>query len=468
MGFFEQISNIVRIRDLRRRLLITLGILTVCRIGVYIPAPAMNTGAMDTLMSRGGGAVGMLNMLNMFTGGALRNGAIFALGVMPYISASIIFQLLMNVVPSLEQLRKEGEAGRKKLNQYTRIATVFICLFQGTIMIKGLGGYGVLNLPESAGWFADKWFFLSNGFLLMAGTLMLMWLGEQIDEHGIGNGISLIIMINILSRLPSAVWSLAKNMDPGAGASQQNSVLKAIALVALFLAVVVAIVLITRGERRIPVQQAKHVRGPKVYGGQKHYLPLRVNQAGVMPLIFASALLQFPTIIAGFAAKGLQDNTDSFWFKFFDMVQGAVSPYGGSTLPLTYVIMNGLLIFFFCYFWTAIMFNPKEMSENLKDYGSFIPGIRPGKHTADYLEAIMNRVTLAGSAFLVIIALMPLLVARALDVDFSVAGFYGGTSIIIVVGVALDLATRINEHLEMRRYSGFAAGAGGRRRSRRR
>jgi preprotein translocase subunit SecY len=468
MGFFEQISNMVRIRDLRRRLLVTLAILAVTRIGVYIPVPGLNTDKLrELLVGSGGPAATLMNMINMFTGGALSNGAIFALNVMPYISASIIFQLLMNVVPHLEQLRKEGEAGRRKLNQYTRVATVFICMFQGAIMVRGLQSFpGVVPEDMVNTWIKSLWFNVSNGFLLMTGTMFLMWLGEQIDEHGIGNGISLIIMCNILDRLPSGITLLAKNMAGGAE-SQQNAVLKGATMIALFLAVVVAIVLITKGERRIPVQQAKHVRGPKVYGGQKSYLPLKVNQAGVMPLIFASALLQFPAIIAGFAVQGIQQSRDSFWYKFFTVVRDAVSP-GGTELGLTYVLLDGLLIFFFCYFWTAIMFNPKEMSENLKDYGSFIPGIRPGKHTADYLEGIMNRVTLAGSAFLVILALLPQIVAKFMNVNFAIAGLYGGTSILIVVGVALDMATRINEHLEMRRYSGFAAGAAARRRSRRR
>jgi preprotein translocase subunit SecY len=462
MAFLDQALNIWRIRDLRRRVLITIGLITVCRIGVFIPVPGIDPGALEQLMGRGGGAAGLLTMINMFTGGALGRGAIFALGIMPYISASIIFQLLANVLPSLEQLRKEGEAGRKKINQYTRIATVFICMFQGAVMIRGLAAYGVLPEQATASWLSMMGFSISNGFLLMAGTMLLMWIGEQIDEHGIGNGISMIIMVNILARLPSAIWLLINDMQ--AQESQQNAVLKGIVLLALFIAVVVAIILITRGERRIPVQQARHVRGPKVYWGQKQYMPLRVNQAGVMPLIFASALLQFPAIISQSASSALE--SDSFWHKFFSAIGGAVTP--GSEVTLTYVLVYGVLIFFFCYFWTAIMFNPQEMSENLKDHGSFIPGIRPGKHTADYLEGIMNRVTLAGSFFLIIIALMPMLVAAALNVNWSIAGFYGGTSILIVVGVALDLVTRINQHLEMRRYSGFAAGAAGRRRMRRR
>ena len=465
MPFVEQVTNIFKIRDLRRKLLITVALIAVCRIGAYIPLPGIDVQKLGEMIE-GMGAEGIgavVALVNMFAGGALGRGAIFGLGIMPYISASIIFQLLANVIPSLEKLRKEGEAGRKKLNQYTRVATVLICMFQGAIVVRGLYALGVVPEAVTLSWFRSLWFSLFNGFLLMAGTMFLMWLGEQIDEHGIGNGISIIIMVNILDRLPTSIWRLGQQI---AGAeSQQNAVLKIIFLVALFVAIVIAIIYITRGERRIAVQHARHVRGPRVYGGQKLYLPLRVNMAGVMPLIFASALLQFPTMIAGSAVGALAGNTDSLWYKFFVFVSEALNP---GSLRLSYVLLYGLLIFFFCYFWTAIVFNPKDVSENLKDNGSFIPGIRPGKRTEDYLEGILNRVTLAGSFFLVMIALMPMLVARAMKIDIMIAGFYGGTSILIVVGVALDLVNRINEHLEMRRYDGFAAGAAGRRRLRKR
>jgi len=467
MGLLEQAANMFRIRDLRRRLLITIGLIAVCRVGCYIPAPGIDVRALGKLLeeARGEGIGAILGILNLFAGGALSNGAIFGLGVMPYISASIIFQLLASVIPSLESLHKEGEAGRRKLNQYMRIATVFICLFQGAVVVRGLYQFGVIPEYITQSWLRSVAFSLTNGFLLMAGTMFLMWVGEQIDEHGIGNGISLIIMVNILARLPSQVTLLAE--DIRRAESQQNALLKIAIMIALFVAVVVGIIYITEGERRIPVQQAKHVRGPKVYGGQKHYLPLKVNQAGVMPLIFASALLQFPAIIAGWAAQSLSENTDSLWYKFFRFVGDTVNPAGGE-LTLGYVVLEGLLIFFFCYFWTAMMFNPQEMSENLKDYGSFIPGIRPGKRTADYLEGIMNRVTLAGSCFLIVIAMLPMFVAWALRIPRYFAYIYGGTSILIVVGVALDVMRRIDQHLEMRRYSGFATGAAGRRKVRRR
>ncbi len=464
MAIAEQFLNIFRIRELRRKVFITLGLLALCRVGVYVPLPNIDPVALQryfTALQTGPGG-GLLGMVNVFAGGALGKGTIFGLGIMPYISASIIFQLLANAIPRLERLRKEGEAGRRKLNQYTRIATVFICLFQGIVVMRGLYGRFIFAGAQ-ASWLESTIIMLTNGFLLMAGTMFLMWIGEQIDQHGIGNGISLIIMVNILSRLPWAITALAEHLS--SVASQQQAVLTILVLVALFIAVVVSIVYITQGERRIPVQQAKHVRGPKVYGGQRHYLPLRVNQAGVIPIIFARALLMFPAVIAMSITRG-SESSEGIIYGFFSFIEKSLSP--GGSLTFTYVVIYGLLIFFFCYFWTTVTFNPREMAENLKDYGSFIPGIRPGKRTADYLEGIMNRVTLAGSFFLIVIALMPMLVAEALGVPQSVGGFYGGTSILIVVGVTLDLVRRINEHLQMRRYSGFSAGSGGRRRSRRR
>jgi len=468
MSLLEQMGNIWRIRDLRRKILITLGLLSICRVGVYVPLPGIDVTALEALFKQFGAGAGgqVLGLVNMFAGGALARGAIFGLGIMPYISASIIFTLLAQVIPSLEALRKEGASGQRKLNQYTRIATVFICVFQGAIVVRGLYAYpGVIpdHIREST--FGSFKFMLASGFLLMVGTMFLMWLGEQIDAHGIGNGISLIITVNILARLPQAIGLLHGQLSTGE--SQQNAILTLILLVGLFVLIVMGVVYITTGERRIPVQQQKHVRGPRVYGGQKHYLPLRVNQAGVMPIIFAQSLLMFPAIIAGSAASALIAHQESFWYKFFAAIRDTVSP-SASELPVVYVIMYGMLIFLFCYFWTAVQFNPKEMSENLQNYGSFIPGIRPGRRTADYLEGIMNRVTLAGSFFLVVIALLPTVIAVKVGVPFSLASFFGGTGILIVVGVSLDTVRRVNDHLEMRRYSGFAAGAGGRRRSRRR
>ena len=467
MSLMEQLGNIWRIHDLRRKLLITLGLMAACRVGVYVPVPGVDSVALGKfIQSMGGSASGqMLHLVDLFSGGALTRGAIFGLGVMPYISASIIFTLLANVVPSLEALKKEGAAGQKKINQYTRIATVFICFFQGAIVVRGLFFFqGVIPDSILQSWFNRTMFMLTSGFVMMVGTLFLMWLGEQVDEHGIGNGISLIIMVGIIARVPNAIEGLGRLLSDAEG--QQTAILKVVLLAVLFIAVVVSIVYITKGERRIPVQQQKHVRGPQSAAGGRQYLPLRVNQAGVMPIIFAQALLQFPVIIAGSLSSALAPS-GGFWYKFFSAIGEAVSPRN-TGLTFTYVVLYGLLLFFFTYFWTAVTFNPKDMAENLQNYGSFIPGIRPGKRTADYLEGIMNRVTLAGSFFLLAIALMPLLVMDRFGVNWGVAAFYGGTSILIVVGVSLDLVRRISDHLEMRRYSGFTAGAGGRRRSRRR
>ncbi len=348
MSLFEQLGNVWRIRDLRRKILITLGLLALCRVGVYIPVPGVNTKALaDLLKSMSSTAGGqLLGIVNLFSGGAFTRGAIFGLGVMPYISASIIFTLLANVIPSLEALKKEGAAGQKKLNQYTRIATVFICFFQGAIVVRGLffSFPGVIPDYVAQSFILRTVFMLSSGFLMMVGTLFLMWMGEQIDEHGIGNGISMIIMIGIVARLPQAYLDLATRIS--GAESQQNAILKIVLLLVLFLAIIVGIVYITRGERRIPVQQQKHVRGPKIYGGQKHYLPLRVNQAGVMPIIFAQALLSFPAIIAVSLAKALEPS-HGFWYGFFNAIGDAISRQ--SDLTFTYVILYGLLLFFFTY-----------------------------------------------------------------------------------------------------------------------
>ncbi|MFO8008969.1 MAG: preprotein translocase subunit SecY, partial [Candidatus Brocadiia bacterium] len=299
MTLLEEMGNAWRIRDLRRKMLITLGLLALCRVGVYVPLPGVNLGVLKDLFERTGGVLGLLNL---FTGGALARAGIFGLGIMPYITSSIIFTLLANVIPALQELRKEGAAGQRKINQYTRYVTVLVCALQGTMLLRalvGAGGQGMVAPEVTASWLGTMKFLGVGALLLTAGTLFLMWIGEQIDQHGIGNGISLIITVNILSRLPSAIYAM-RNQVQNAD-SPQNAILKVVLLLALFVGIVVAIVYVTRGERRIPVQQQKHVRGPRVYGGQKHYLPLRVNTAGVLPIIFASVLLQFPQTIAVWA-----------------------------------------------------------------------------------------------------------------------------------------------------------------------
>jgi len=373
---------------------------------------------------------------------------------MPYISASIIFQLLGAVYPPLEKLQKEGESGRKKINEYTRYATVFICLFQAFMYVQY-----IMNPPPSGlGWalreprdFNTGYHWFTMVLTMTTGTVFLMWLGGQIDEYGIGNGISLIIMAGIVARIPAATVSLFFEGDQfnwsvftlgGAGGSA-ISFEKLVVLAALFVAVVVAVIAITKAQRRIPTQSAKHVRGRRVFGGTRQHLPLRVNQAGVMPVIFASSLLVLPFFVFGAIANA----TDWSWAM---NLKDAFERQG-----YIYTVFFIGLIYVFCYFWTAIIFNPKDMANNLKDYGSFIPGYRPGKRTAEYLERVMMRITYVGAAFLAVVAVIPTLISSTLEINPMVASFYGGTGLLIVISVALDLVQKINSHLVMRNYPGL-------------
>ena len=453
----ETLGNTFRIPELRRRILITVILLGLCRIGVYIPIPGVNLEALGGLFDRleTGSAAPIMNFVNIFSGGALRQCAIFGLGVMPYISASIIFQLLVQVIPALKRLSDEGEAGRKKINQYTRYATVALCLFQANMVIGSLGAFGAqAGIPDI---FPSTFGFgmhLLAALLMTCGTLLLMWVGEQIDEYGIGNGISLIIMANIVSRFPEALtlfykkFTLTLNPNPG-----QIGILMGVFLVALFVAVIFAIVCITQGQRRIPFQQAKQMRGRRVYGGLKHYLPLQVNAAGVIPIIFASSLMMFPATGAKFLA--VRTETGGAWQNPF--VARVANLLADALTPATFVytVIYVALIFFFCYFWTAITFNPTDMAKNLQEHGSFIPGIRPGRRTAEYLERVMTRITLPGAASLSLIAVVPSLMGRWLNLDWRITQFFGGTSILIAVGVALDLVRKIEAQLLVRHYEGF-------------
>jgi len=456
----ESLGNAFRIPELRRRIIITIGLLSLCRIGVYIPIPGVNTDALDRLFQSvaAGTGASIMNFVNIFSGGGLQKCAVFGLGVMPYISASIIFQLLVQVIPALKRLSEEGEAGRKKINQYTRYATVGLCLFQATIVIGGLRalgeGYGISDIVISEFSFGMQ---LLGALLMTCGTLLLMWIGEQIDEYGIGNGISLIIMANIVSRLPAAIMLLAGNfaftLSPAEG---QIDILKTLFLVASFVGVVFGIIFITQGQRRIPFQQAKQMRGRRVYGGLKHYLPLQVNAANVIPIIFAQSLLLFP---AG-GANILEKQTDqggpwanAFLYRLATLLRDALTP-----ATFTYTLIYVALIFFFCYFWTAITFNPTDMAKNLQEHGSFIPGIRPGRRTAEYLERVMTRITLPGAASLSLIAVIPALMGRWLKLNMLITEFFGGTSILIAVGVALDLVRKVEAQLLVRHYDGFTKG----------
>jgi preprotein translocase subunit SecY len=377
---------------------------------------------------------------------------------MPYISASIIFQLLASVWPPLEKLQKEGEAGRKKINEYTRYATVVICLFQAWMWVSMLvrpqqdGGYG-MGIPH----YGSAWYVLCTIITMTAGTVFLMWIGEQIDEYGIGNGISLLIMAGIISRIPDASYSLfferghfraSVLMLGGSGAGGDIGLEKIFVLIFLFVSVVIGVIAMTKAQRRIPTQSAKHVRGRRVYGGTRNFLPLRINQAGVMPVIFASSLLILPTMALKWIANAFSGN--SAFANFFHNASYALERQG-----YLYNIFYIALIYFFCYFWTAITFNPKDIANNLKDYGSFIPGYRPGKRTSDYLEKVIMRITYVGAAFLAIVAIIPSMISTSLEVNYTVASFYGGTGLLIVISVALDLVQKINSHLVMRNYPGL-------------
>ncbi|MEX2092505.1 MAG: preprotein translocase subunit SecY [Pirellulales bacterium] len=393
----------------------------------------------------------MLQAVAVLSATQLDQVTIFGLGIMPYISASIIFQLLASVYPPLEQLQKEGEAGRKKINEYTRYTTVFLCLFQSWFYVESFiepQGFVLQSFQNANGEMLLSWQIISV-LTMTAGTVFLMWLGEQIDEFGIGNGISLLIMAGILANMPGAGWELLQkaSLELGGGGSKLG-IEGLLLLACMFVAVVMGVVFITLGQRRIPMQSAKHVRGRRVYGGTRQYLPLKVNQAGVMPIIFASSLLMFPLIIL----QNLQNvQWSEGYFKDFINWSHEVFHRGGFIYNVLYLMM----IYFFCYFWTAITFNPKDMAENLKNFGSFIPGYRPGKRTADYLEKVMVRITYVGAGFLAVVAIIPTLISTSLDVGWVLASFYGGTSLLIAVSVAFDLVQKIDSHLVMRNYKGL-------------
>lgn len=434
--------NIFKIPDLRRKILWTLGLLAVYRLGAHLPIPGINGealknlfDAMESSASAGGKVAGLVDM---FAGGALRRATVFALGIMPYISASIIFQLLTAVVPSLEKLAKEGESGRRKITQYTRYMTVVLCLIQGTVIANWLTTQRFQGTPVVLdGGFGFVFFAVLT---VTAGTTFLMWLGEQIDEYGIGSGISLIIMAGILSRFIPAISTIGNQFEAQLGTITRPDVMgvdKVAILIALFLFMIVAVIIITQGQRRVTVQQAKRTRGTRVYGGQRTYLPLRVNQGGVIPIIFASSILMFPAML-GNAIPWMKPMADYF------SGQGAV-----------YVFTYLTLIIFFSFFYAAITFNPVETADRFKQYGSFVPGIRPGKKTAEYFEYLLLRVTLVGSVFLAFIAIVPVMLYNIMNIDYMIAGFLGGTGLLIVVGVALDLVEKINNHLLMRHYEGF-------------
>lgn len=448
----EKLRVVFSIPELRRKIFLTLGLLAIYRIGFHIPLPMINTAIAPDAGE--GTASEFFERISVFAASDLRQATIFGLGIMPYISASIIFQLLGSVWAPIEQLRKEGETGRKKINEYTRYLTVFLCLLQSWMYLRFwlMADAGRMN-PEfvnDAGTLGVGWQ-MTAVLIMTSGTVFLMWLGEQIDEYGIGNGISLLIMAGILAQMPQALFDLVANMRPELVglARGQIGVETLVILSILFVAVVFGVVFITLGQRRIPTQSAKFTRGRRVYGGTRQYLPLRINQAGVMPIIFASSLLMIPGVMLGFMAG--QTTPGTWYSQLFYGISNTMSSPTSYLYNLAYVV----LIFFFCFFWTSITFNPKEMSEQLKDYGTFIPGYRPGKRTSDYLEKVMVRITYVGAGFLAVVAIVPTIVYGSLGVPYSIAGFYGGTGLLIAVSVAFDLIQKIDSHLVMRNYRGL-------------
>ena len=451
---WEKFRVIWQIPELRQKILLTLLMLAIYRLGFQIQLPVIDQAAMDRFSSRSGTLGDIFQAVAILSATQLDQVTIFGLGIMPYISASIIFQLLGSVYPPLEQLQKEGEAGRKKINEYTRYATVFLCLFQSYFYLRSFiipNGFVLQNFLNPDGSMPISWQAISV-LTMTAGTVFLMWLGEQIDEFGIGNGISLLIMAGILAGMPGAGWQLLQQASLELGGGGTKLGIEGLMLLALmFLAVVTGVVFITLGQRRIPMQSAKHVRGRRVYGGTKQYLPLKVNQAGVMPIIFASSLLMFPMLIL--TNLHSMEWSEGWWRNFVNWGYEVFQRNG-----FIYNFLYLLLIYFFCYFWTAITFNPKDMAENLKNFGSFIPGYRPGKRTADYLEKVMVRITYVGAGFLAVVAIIPTLVSASLNIPFIIASFYGGTSLLIAVSVAFDLVQKIDSHLVMRNYKGLLEG----------
>jgi len=424
-------KNIFKIPDLKKRVMFTLGVLILYRLGCHIPTPGINTAALAEFFNQSRNT--LFGMYDIFAGGAFSKAAVFGLGIMPYISASIMIQLMGAVVPYFQRLQKEGEEGRKKMNQITRYATVFLASMQAlgaAVFLENLTIQGMAVVPNPG-----MGFRLLVMITLCAGTILIMWMGEQITERGIGNGISLIIFANILDRFPVAIMSEIEQLRAG------NRMLMAeIFILGVFLLIVTTVVMVTEGTRKIPVQYAKRVIGRKVYGGQATYLPIRVSGFGVMAIIFAQSLMFFPQTIGQF-------------FPNSEFVQGVLS-YLDMGSPVYWLIF-GLLILFFTYFYAAIAFNPVDVADNMQKYGGFIPGVRPGKKTAEYIDHVLSRIMLPAAAFFAFVAIFPFFVGKYFNVTQAFAGFFGGTSLLIMVGVALDTLQQVESHLLMRHYEGF-------------
>ncbi len=449
-------TNTLKIPELRDRILFTIAMIAIVRIGAAITLPGVDATVLqiwvDEMMeSSDRGAAAVTALLNVFSGGALQNAAIFALGIMPYISASIMMQLLSAVVPRLNKLRRE-DGGQQKINQYTRYITIALCVFQSFMLAKTLQNPGSNPLMPGLGNVIDRIglelvpnqgmsFILTTVLVITAGTLLLMWIGEQVTERGIGNGISLIITVNIIAALPGSLVQVWRTYIGGGGSDTAHSPMVLVIMVGFLLLVIAGVICVTQAQRRIAIQYAKRVVGRKVYGGQSTFLPLKVNYSGVMPIIFAGAILMFPTQIVGWAFK------DQDWAnKFVNMLSGD---------HWLYYALSALMIFFFSYFWVATMFQPNQIADDLKRNGGYIPGIRPGKPTADFLDFTMSRLTFAGAVFLTVLFLIPAVVSAILKVPPQAAQFFGGTSLLILVGVLLDIMRQVETHLLQRHYDGF-------------
>jgi preprotein translocase subunit SecY len=426
MRLIQTIKNIFKIEDLRARLIYTFSIILLYRLGKYITLPGIDPSQLAGLQNQT--SSGIMGLLDMFSGGAFSQASVFALGIMPYISASIVVQLLGIVFPYFQKLQKEGESGRRKMNQYTRYLTVGILVLQAPTYLVNL----TAQLPASAFILSGTFFQVSSVIILTAGTMFVMWLGEKITDKGIGNGISLIIMIGIVARMPANFIFEAGSRMNGAG----GAIGLIVEILFLFI-IVLGVILLVQGTRRVPVQYARRIVGNKQYGGVRQYIPLKVNAAGVMPIIFAQAIMMLPIIIAGYS-----NSSSGFVVAFSDM-------YG-----FWYNLVTAILIIVFTYFYTAITINPVQMAEDMKKNGGFIPGIKPGRKTVEFFDTIMSRITLPGSIFLAIVAILPSIAVKA-TVTPQFAQFYGGTSLLILVGVVLDTLQQIESHLLMRHYDGL-------------
>jgi preprotein translocase subunit SecY len=420
--FFQTIKNIFSIEDLRVRILNTIGFLIIFRLGCFIVLPGIDANLINTERNTSG----ILGFLNNFLGGAFNNHSIFALGIMPYISASIIVQLLTFAVPYFQKLQKEGDSGRKRLNQFTRVLTIFITIFQGYSYLKGTIDPSVITTPGTM-------FYVTSLILIIAGTMFCMWLGERITDKGIGNGISMLIMIGIVSRLPLSLASEVSDKFPG------KAIFFILEIFALF-GIIVAVIALTQATRRIPIQYAKQVIGNKLYGGKRDFIPLKLNSAGVMPIIFAQALMFIPALLAGLWSDS---NIGAYIGSTFS------DPYSWQ-----YSTLFAILILIFTFFYTAITINSNDIADNLKRNGGFVPGVKPGKQTADFIDTVLSRITLPGAIFLAAIAVLPAFAVKA-GIGQNFAQFYGGTSLLILVGVVLDTLQQIESYLLMRHYEGM-------------